>query len=311
LSGRVLVLINRAVLCGSRSRFAKGLETSAAWLYPRSRSLWRCIGTGTTTSAESLLPLRLRVPPAAPQTTPRAARSARISAAGWPAQAPLSTPPGREHAQRHTSCPHRPGRAAWPPSCPTNAARGRPQTSHIVFGMANDERHSSLMGTRLARVSSRSQIRHPAGESALTSASPASAIQPRTPLRRATAATPDEIPSATQPELSSSSTFTERRNVRLGNLDFEHASEPAGRNVQISATQGESRVQPYRGSLQQPLLHLLLARDAVLGPRHSFQPLLLHLFLAVRANAIVIRLDTLQRRVNHVQDGAVRVGHPK
>src|SRR6266576_1267104 len=62
-------------------------------------------------------------------------------------------------------------------------------------------------------------------------------------------------------------------------------------------------------SLQQALLHLLLARDAVLGPRHGFQPLLLHLLLAVRADAILVFLDALQSGINQVQLRTVGIGH--
>src|SRR5258708_2688802 len=56
LSGRARVRISSTALCGNCSRFASGLERSAAWLYPRSRSRWRCSGTGTTTSAVSAAP---------------------------------------------------------------------------------------------------------------------------------------------------------------------------------------------------------------------------------------------------------------
>jgi hypothetical protein len=44
-----------------------------------------------------------------------------------------------------------------------NAGRGRPQTSQAGCGTgANDARHASQIGTRLALVSNSSQIRHPA-----------------------------------------------------------------------------------------------------------------------------------------------------
>ena len=56
LSGRARVRISSTALWGNRSLFARGLESSAAWLYPRSRSRSRCSGTGTTTSAASLSP---------------------------------------------------------------------------------------------------------------------------------------------------------------------------------------------------------------------------------------------------------------
>jgi hypothetical protein len=70
------------------------------------------------------------------------------------------------------------------------------------------------MGTRLALVSSRSQIRQPVGKNTLTTASLISASlprpvrgQPHTPPRRAPATPLDELLSATQPELYSSSRF--------------------------------------------------------------------------------------------------------
>src|SRR6266481_5802528 len=67
----------------------------------------------------------------------------------------------------------------------------------------------------------------------------------------------------------------------------------------------------FAGMLQQALLHLFLAVDAVLGPRHSFKPLLLHFFLTVRADAVFIGLDALERRIDHIQDRPVGVGHPE
>jgi len=79
---------------------------------------------------------------------------------------------------------------------------------------SNDERHSSHRGTRLALVSSLSQMRHPEGKNTLTSASLISASQPRPiraqprTLRRRSAAMPlDELPSATQAEIYSSFCF--------------------------------------------------------------------------------------------------------
>src|SRR6516225_6248980 len=64
-------------------------------------------------------------------------------------------------------------------------------------------------------------------------------------------------------------------------------------------------------SLQQPLFLFFLTTDAVLRPRHRFQPLLLHLFLAVGAGSVFVVTDALQRFVNQVQNGAVRVGLPE
>jgi hypothetical protein len=77
-----------------------------------------------------------------------------------------------------------------------------------------DVRHSSQRGTRLALVSSLSQIRHPEGKNTLTTASPISASQPRpvrgqprTPPRRTSAVPLDELPSATHAGLYSSLYF--------------------------------------------------------------------------------------------------------
>ena len=63
--------------------------------------------------------------------------------------------------------------------------------------------------------------------------------------------------------------------------------------------------------LEQAFLHFFLTGDAVLGPRHRFEPLLLHFFLAVGANAVLILLDPLESRVNQIQQGPVGIGHPK
>src|ERR1700680_3473326 len=60
----------------------------------------------------------------------------------------------------------------------------------------------------------------------------------------------------------------------------------------ISALKKNTRGwRPAPHQLQQSLLDLFLATDAVLGPRHGFQPLLLHLFLAVRAHTVFVDLD--------------------
>jgi len=66
------------------------------------------------------------------------------------------------------------------------------------------------MGTRLARVSSRSQILHPAGNNTLISASPASASQlrlgrgwPRATCWPGAALSRDELSSATPAEMYS------------------------------------------------------------------------------------------------------------
>jgi hypothetical protein len=68
---------------------------------------------------------------------------------------------------------------------------------------SNDAMHSSQRGTRLALVSSLSQIRHPEGKNTLTIASLISPSQPRpcrsqprTPPRRAPAMPLDELPLA-------------------------------------------------------------------------------------------------------------------
>jgi hypothetical protein len=90
-----------------------------------------------------------------------------------------------------------------------NAGRGRPQISHAIFDASTkEERHSPQSGTRLAPVSSRSQMRHLAGKNTLTSASLTPANQRRPvggqlckPRRRAEAFSMDELPSATQAEI--------------------------------------------------------------------------------------------------------------
>src|SRR5260370_1802459 len=60
--------------------------------------------------------------------------------------------------------------------------------------------------------------------------------------------------------------------------------------------------------LQESLLVLLLAGDAVAGPRHGFEALLLKLILAVGAEAVVVFLDAAERLVDLLQNGAVGVG---
>lgn len=49
----------------------------------------------------------------------------------------------------------------------------------------------------------------------------------------------------------------------------------------------------------------------MLGPGYCLEPFLLHLLLAIRANAVFICVDALERRINHVQNRAVCVGHAK
>lgn len=140
----------------------------------------------------------------------------------------------------------------------------------------------------------------------LTTASLASASHPRTPLRDARATVKEEPSPITPGEIYSAQSFIERENVRKGNFSANEASNAYGQPRQA---RGSTHV--YRQGLQQPLFHLLLAGDAVLGPRYRLEPLLLQLFLAVRAHAVFIRVDALQRRVDHVQDRAVRIGHAK
>src|SRR5277367_3986321 len=66
---------------------------------------------------------------------------------------------------------------------------------------------------------------------------------------------------------------------------------------------------PRSRDLQQSLLDFFLTADTVLGPRYRFQSLLLHFFLTIRTQAVFVGLDALQCLVNHVQDGAVGIGH--
>src|SRR5208282_1776328 len=76
-----------------------------------------------------------------------------------------------------------------------------PQTSHFLSGGAgNESRHSEQIGTRLAPVSSLSQILQPAGKNTLTTASLASTSHPRTPLRSLAAAGIEERSPITQGE---------------------------------------------------------------------------------------------------------------
>jgi hypothetical protein len=187
----------------------------------RSRSRWRCSGTGTTASAVSL-------PPSAPTSSasrpanhaPSGSIRSNFSSRMACTSAPSYTARLRARSNAYVLSPQA-GQSGASSSFMANAASGRPHTSQMVFGIAaNDERHSSRIGIRLASASSRSQIRHPAGKNTLASASPASAIHPRTPLRRVPEATLDELPSPMQPELCSSASFIERRNVRLGNPRF-------------------------------------------------------------------------------------------
>ena len=49
----------------------------------------------------------------------------------------------------------------------------------------------------------------------------------------------------------------------------------------------------------------------MLGPRYRFEPFLLHLFLTVCADSVIIGLKALECRIDHVQDRAVRIGHAK
>ena len=63
--------------------------------------------------------------------------------------------------------------------------------------------------------------------------------------------------------------------------------------------------------LQQTLLGFFLAVDAMLGPGYCFQTLLLHFILAIRAHAVFIDLNAFQRRIDHVQNRAVCIGHPE
>jgi hypothetical protein len=70
--------------------------------------------------------------------------------------------------------------------------------------------HSSQRGTRLARINSLSQILHPAGKKTLTTASLASASQPRTPLRALGAGCMEEPSPITQEGIYSPYLYIER-----------------------------------------------------------------------------------------------------
>jgi len=82
--------------------------------------------------------------------------------------------------------------------------------------------------------------------------------------------------------------FNERDKTRQGNLRINNSKT--------------YRAQPFCAwplvlallkGLQQPLFHLLLAGNAVLGPGYRFKPFLLHFLLTIRANPVLIGLDTL------------------
>jgi hypothetical protein len=70
------------------------------------------------------------------------------------------------------------------------------------------------MGTRLDPVSSRSQIRHPAGKNTLTSVSLNPVSQAHTPCRLAKAFPSGEFASAMQAEIYTSWLHNQRENVR-------------------------------------------------------------------------------------------------
>src|SRR5712675_3678822 len=107
--------------------------------------------------------------------------------------------------------------------------------------------HSGQIGTVLARSSTRSHSRQPAGKNTLTSASPA----------------PDSHPLTRFSKLDRPATLAEAYSVLS---DKQRGNVPEGKSLKrdqnCSAATG----------LQQPLFVLFLAVDAVLGPRHSFQP---------------------------------------
>src|SRR5437660_2247607 len=132
-------------------------------------------------------------------------------------------------------------------------SKGWPQASQRgACKDSNDARHSSQIGTRLARVNNRSQMRQSDGKMTLTRASLASASH-----------------------LPAHCRATKRSAMRRKPILFAFDSQ--AKKIRRSGC--------YRLTirLEESLLRLLLAANAVLGPRHGFQPLLLHFFLAISA----------------------------
>ena len=154
-SGPARVRISRTALYGNPSRFASGLESSAAWLYPRSRSRWRCSGTGTTTSATSALPCpftssasRLREP--GPQRLKlfvfqQQHRAFLNRNASRPFKGVCLVPASRAE-RRPPLVPDRfrPG---------VSPARGRPQTSQAGCGTATNDARQAWRSARGSRSS--------------------------------------------------------------------------------------------------------------------------------------------------------------
>src|ERR1700704_2997090 len=125
-------------------------------------------------------------------------------------------------------------------------AKGWPHLSHSAPPRAgNEPRHSSQMGTGLARSSTRSQSRQPAGKNTLTSASPA----PESPLP--TGFSRMDRP-ATPGQAYSVSIAKQREKVPFGKQR---------KNGMIAETNRD---------LQQTLLGFFLAVDAMLGPGYRF-----------------------------------------
>jgi hypothetical protein len=110
-----------------------------------------------------------------------------------------------------------------------------PQIPHTLPDIAaKDARHSAQMGTRLARVSSFSHRRHPAGKKTLTTASPASASHPPNCL-------PDALRSATSAQAYSSPPDKHSYNLQYSNSSEERHSAPELGKARTWTQQGAAR----------------------------------------------------------------------
>jgi hypothetical protein len=181
LSGRARVPISSTALCGNPSLLASGLESSTAWLYPRSRCRSRCRGTGTTTFAASAPPQRLNLLESQQQNRPH-------HCAFIPRKASRLLKNAYDR-----SC--RPGRATplplWSPTQAKATRKSRKGCRARVRTMPGNPSKSGP-GSHLSIAFRRCTIRR---EKTLTTASLISASNPRT-LRRRTSALLDALPSA-------------------------------------------------------------------------------------------------------------------
>jgi hypothetical protein len=167
LSGRARVRISSTALCGNPSRFASGFESSAAWLYPRSRSAAGATAPGRPRPPPARRHAPSQAPPAAPRTTLPAARSAHISAAGSPEPARLRKPQSFAPVRTRTSCPGKPGTAApapryaqvpVPASAPPKASRKSHKPAVAPEQMTPGTFRKSARGSRSSAIPRRCGI---------------------------------------------------------------------------------------------------------------------------------------------------------